>query len=153
MNKINLLKSLDKIIGIPAVYFLSLFPISTNKSSSHLRKILVIRPGGIGDAVLSSQSQTFLRRERGKGESPRAVSRYDPLHPAIAERAIAVEEDDMLGHQSAHDHQPLGPVPDAIPDPHHIDGRGKLARVQFNAPTADRFTVNDLPNAVQHVEA
>jgi len=50
MNKIELLKVVDKILGKPFVYLLT--KRYQNKIPAVIRRILIIRPGGIGDAVL-----------------------------------------------------------------------------------------------------
>ncbi len=51
MNKIKLLKFFDRIIGTPLVFLLSL--IDYRKATLlQIKRILFIRPGGIGDAVL-----------------------------------------------------------------------------------------------------
>lgn len=52
MDKIRVLKALDKLLGIPLVWLLSLLPTSKKKINTPPKKILIIRPGGIGDAVL-----------------------------------------------------------------------------------------------------
>ncbi len=50
MNKIELLKVVDKILGKPFVYLLA--KRYQNKIPAVIRRILIIRPGGIGDAAL-----------------------------------------------------------------------------------------------------
>ncbi len=50
MNKIELLKVVDKILGKPFVYLLA--KRYQNKIPAVIGRILIIRPGGIGDAVL-----------------------------------------------------------------------------------------------------
>lgn len=52
MGKIALLKTIDRFVGIPAVRFLSLFHMHLHEATLPIRRILFIRPGGIGDAVL-----------------------------------------------------------------------------------------------------
>lgn len=52
MDKISLLKNFDKIIGTPLVFMLSRISEKQGISSSGVKKFLLIRPGGIGDAVL-----------------------------------------------------------------------------------------------------
>jgi lipopolysaccharide heptosyltransferase II len=57
--KIALLKILDKIAGIPAIWLL---PVPHYKASGQLNKILLIRPGGIGDAALLVPAIAALKR-------------------------------------------------------------------------------------------
>ncbi len=52
MNKIRLLKDIDSLIGKPLVSALCLIRRKERRASGYPQKILVIRPGGIGDAVL-----------------------------------------------------------------------------------------------------
>ena len=53
MNQIKLLKLLDKLIGKPIVLLLDRLIKTSNESClEDMKHILVIRPGGIGDAVL-----------------------------------------------------------------------------------------------------
>ena len=58
--KIKLIKLLDYCIGKPLCYFLSIFKNDVNKNNNY-HKVLVIRPGGIGDAVLLYPSLKVLR--------------------------------------------------------------------------------------------
>ncbi|HWR58786.1 MAG TPA: glycosyltransferase family 9 protein, partial [Thermodesulfovibrionales bacterium] len=51
-NKISALKLLDKVVGIPLVFFLLLTRRNRSRSPHGIKDILLIRPGGIGDAVL-----------------------------------------------------------------------------------------------------
>ncbi len=60
MNKITLLKRLDQLVGGIAVRLTSLF-IKDAVPPEWIRRILFIRPGGIGDAVLLVPSLKFLR--------------------------------------------------------------------------------------------
>jgi lipopolysaccharide heptosyltransferase II len=52
MNRIGLLKAVDRIIGVPLVSLLALFKQVRSQGSQPMGRILIIRPGGIGDAVL-----------------------------------------------------------------------------------------------------
>ncbi|HAR41604.1 MAG TPA: lipopolysaccharide heptosyltransferase II [Bdellovibrionales bacterium] len=52
MSQAKLLKLLDKAIGKPLVLLLGLIKTSNEPSLEDIEQILVIRPGGIGDAVL-----------------------------------------------------------------------------------------------------
>ncbi|MBF0644777.1 glycosyltransferase family 9 protein [Desulfuromonas acetoxidans] len=53
MNQISFLKKLDGLVGPLLVWLLGLLPVrSTSWSAIHCRSILIVRPGGIGDAVL-----------------------------------------------------------------------------------------------------
>jgi lipopolysaccharide heptosyltransferase II len=51
MNKIKLLKLLDRIIGTPLI-ILAIQKARKQKNPGPMKNILIIRPGGIGDAVL-----------------------------------------------------------------------------------------------------
>jgi lipopolysaccharide heptosyltransferase II len=51
-NKIKFLKSVDKVVGKPLVYLLPSLYKSRRDMRVPAERILVIRPGGIGDAVL-----------------------------------------------------------------------------------------------------
>ncbi|MGI9534809.1 MAG: glycosyltransferase family 9 protein, partial [Thermodesulfobacteriota bacterium] len=57
--KIKLIKFLDYCIGRPLCYFLTLFK-TKNDGHNKLQKILIIRPGGIGDAVVLYPSLKIL---------------------------------------------------------------------------------------------
>ncbi len=64
MRKINILKFLDRLIGMPLTSLLpsargSGIPVSLEK----INKILIIRPGGIGDAVLLLPAVKALREK------------------------------------------------------------------------------------------
>ena len=52
MTKIKLLKLLDKIVGKPIVFLFAKLIKYHKSTATHIKKILLIRPGGIGDAVL-----------------------------------------------------------------------------------------------------
>ncbi len=52
MTKIKLLKSIDKILGKPLVSLLPRIKNPHKGNPAAFKKILIIRPGGIGDAVL-----------------------------------------------------------------------------------------------------
>lgn len=52
MNKIKLLKFIDKVVGKPSVWVLSKRWEDKKKIPEKFKRILIIRPGGIGDAVL-----------------------------------------------------------------------------------------------------
>ena len=52
MNKINFLKSLDKALGKPLISLLSIRWAPRRNTLGIARRILFIRPGGIGDATL-----------------------------------------------------------------------------------------------------
>jgi lipopolysaccharide heptosyltransferase II len=52
MNKIRLLKSLDRILGKILVFIVPLIRKVGTEEGHIVRNILIIRPGGIGDAVL-----------------------------------------------------------------------------------------------------
>jgi lipopolysaccharide heptosyltransferase II len=52
VNKIIILKYLDKILGKPLIHLLPKIPSSHKNKAGLSRKILFVRPGGIGDAVL-----------------------------------------------------------------------------------------------------
>ena len=59
-NKIQLLKFMDKVIGKPLS---RLLPSSTRTEiRHHINTLLIIRPGGIGDAVLLAPAITAFRR-------------------------------------------------------------------------------------------
>ena len=58
--KIKLIKLLDYCVGKPLCLFLSLF-VSNGRTNKDYKKILIIRPGGIGDAVLLYPSLKTLR--------------------------------------------------------------------------------------------
>ena len=57
--KIKLIKFLDYIIGKPLCFFFSFFSDKSDQNKL-IGKILIIRPGGIGDAVLLSPSLKIL---------------------------------------------------------------------------------------------
>jgi len=61
MNKIVLLKTLDKLIGTPLVHLAGLFSWR-HRSSVKTENILVIRPGGMGDAVLLLPAIAHLKK-------------------------------------------------------------------------------------------
>ncbi|HXX81575.1 MAG TPA: glycosyltransferase family 9 protein [Thermodesulfovibrionales bacterium] len=63
MNRIRLLKTIDRTIGRSFVSLLSAIERKQNKVSDKLSKILIIRPGGIGDAVLLIPAINFLRQK------------------------------------------------------------------------------------------
>ena len=59
--KIKLIKFLDYCLGKPFCYFFSILKTDVSKKSD-LKKLLIIRPGGIGDAVLLYPSLKILRK-------------------------------------------------------------------------------------------
>lgn len=61
LNKISLLKSIDRTIGRG---FLTIIPriLKPGGNDSKIQKILIIRPGGIGDAVLLLPSLRILKQ-------------------------------------------------------------------------------------------
>lgn len=63
MNKIILLKSIDRVIGSTVAKIL---PVPSRQHSSAANKILVIRPGGIGDAVLLAPTIQALKKQYPK---------------------------------------------------------------------------------------
>jgi lipopolysaccharide heptosyltransferase II len=63
LNKINFLKSIDRIIGKPLVFFLPIIKRNHKVSPKKANKILIIRPGGIGDAVLLIPAINALNKE------------------------------------------------------------------------------------------
>lgn len=62
MNRIKLLKALDRIIGTPLVFLFSMIGCQKN-ISSQIKNILLIRPGGIGDAVLLLPAINLLKEK------------------------------------------------------------------------------------------
>ncbi len=66
MNKIELIKRLDAVVGIPLC---SLFPrAGSSDSEIAVHRILLIRPGGIGDAVLLAPTIEALKKKFPKAE-------------------------------------------------------------------------------------
>jgi lipopolysaccharide heptosyltransferase II len=63
MNKIRFLKIIDRIIGTPLVLLLSRIPRIRIEKSEEIKKILLIRPGGIGDAVLLLPAIKLLKEK------------------------------------------------------------------------------------------
>lgn len=63
MNKVRLLKSADGVIGKALVSLLSMPRRSVKNSPLDSKKILIIRPGGIGDAVLLLPAISALREK------------------------------------------------------------------------------------------
>jgi hypothetical protein len=61
MYKIKLLKFFDLIIGRPLSFFLSSIIKNKKEPSPDIKKLLFIRPGGIGDAVLLIPAINALR--------------------------------------------------------------------------------------------
>lgn len=61
MNKIKLLKTIDRIAGKLIVSFIGSKNLTSNNSLSELKSILIIRPGGIGDAVLLLPAINMLK--------------------------------------------------------------------------------------------
>lgn len=62
--RINLLKLLDGTAGRILCTLLGLIPLNRGKSTSANGRILIIRPGGVGDAVLLVPALKVLRRAR-----------------------------------------------------------------------------------------
>jgi hypothetical protein len=61
VNKIELIKRLDAVVGIPLC---SLFPrAGGNEREITVHRILLIRPGGIGDAVLPAPTIEALKKK------------------------------------------------------------------------------------------
>lgn len=63
MNRISLLRSIDKIIGRPLTTVLPHLRECRGKASEKPESILIIRPGGIGDAVLLLPAIKSLREK------------------------------------------------------------------------------------------
>ena len=61
MNKIKLLKFIDRIIGKPLVFLLLRIKKNHKDTPKKIKKILLIRPGGIGDAALLLPAINSLR--------------------------------------------------------------------------------------------
>lgn len=62
MNRVRLLKNLDRVLGGMAVHLASLFPLTHHLHEGYF-SILIIRPGGIGDAVLLAPAIIALKRK------------------------------------------------------------------------------------------
>ncbi|GBD97253.1 MAG TPA: glycosyltransferase family 9 protein [Nitrospirae bacterium] len=63
MNKIKLLKFIDRIMGKFFIFLLPGTKINHKDASKKINRILIIRPGGIGDAVLLLPAINALKRE------------------------------------------------------------------------------------------
>jgi ADP-heptose:LPS heptosyltransferase len=63
MNRIRVLKLVDKILGNALLLVLPLLKKKRINHAAHIRKILFIRPGGIGDAVLLIPAISALKAE------------------------------------------------------------------------------------------
>jgi len=63
VTKIKLLKSIDTILGRPLVHLLPTTRKPHKGNTEKLKKILIIRPGGIGDAVLLLPAINALKAE------------------------------------------------------------------------------------------
>ncbi|VAX29382.1 ADP-heptose--lipooligosaccharide heptosyltransferase II, partial [hydrothermal vent metagenome] len=63
VTKIKLLKAIDKISGKPLVSLLPRIKKPRKGNSAKFKKILIIRPGGIGDAVLLLPAINSLKEE------------------------------------------------------------------------------------------
>ncbi len=50
--RISIIKKIDRLLGPLAIFFFNSFPDARKCSSAELLRYLIIRPGGIGDAVL-----------------------------------------------------------------------------------------------------
>ncbi len=61
--KLSLLKKADLFLGMPLIYFARLFPFSRNEVLSARPRILIIRPGGIGDAVILLPVVAHLKKK------------------------------------------------------------------------------------------
>lgn len=61
MNKIKFLKFIDRVLGKSLVYLLPRIKKNRNDISQKIKKILIIRPGGIGDAVLLMPAINLLK--------------------------------------------------------------------------------------------
>lgn len=61
MNRVRLLKMIDAVVGRAAACVASGMPLSTAQPGS-IGSILLIRPGGIGDAVLLVPAITAIRK-------------------------------------------------------------------------------------------
>ena len=59
--RVRLLKAADRLVGTSLVNLLSLMPRKKGHSDRGIRKVLFIRPGGIGDAVLLLPAVKALR--------------------------------------------------------------------------------------------
>ena len=62
MDKIRLLKAVDRIVGTPLVHLCSLFASGRDKKSVQPERLLFVRPGGIGDAVLLLPAVAAFKR-------------------------------------------------------------------------------------------
>lgn len=63
MNKISIIKRIDSLLGPPLILLVKQFFSQRNEWPEHINKILVIRPGGIGDAVLLIPSLLALKKK------------------------------------------------------------------------------------------
>lgn len=63
MNKIQFLKAADRLIGKPLVLLLSRLSRDQKRPPADIKSILIIRPGGIGDAVLLLPAIKALKRK------------------------------------------------------------------------------------------
>ncbi len=67
-NKIKFLKSVDKVLGKPLVYLLPSLYKSRMDIQHSAERILIIRPGGIGDAVLLLPAIKMLKNSLPEAE-------------------------------------------------------------------------------------
>jgi len=63
MKKIKILKFADRVIGRPCIFLFGNFIKYRKERPSKIHTILIIRPGGIGDAVLLAPALNALKRE------------------------------------------------------------------------------------------
>ncbi len=62
ISKIKLLKTADKLLGSLIIFFAKLFINPENETPENIFSILIIRPGGIGDAVLLIPAIKILKK-------------------------------------------------------------------------------------------